>query len=87
MSPAQPRVKGRVMPKIRLTMDLPVDPTHQALEGQVYDAEENEDWSRGAVRWWIKSNANGDRIGVLNREAEFVSNEREVKGGEGDECG
>ena len=61
--------------RIKLTEDLPIEPKHQALAGNVYDAKETKKWRRGAVRWWIIG-ATGEKIGVLNHEAEVVKEQQ-----------
>jgi hypothetical protein len=58
--------------KIRLLTDLPVHPKHDARAGNVYDAEFVPESGRGKVRYWITA-ASGERVGVMNREAEVLT--------------
>ena len=60
--------------KIRLLCDLPIDPKHGALAGNVYDAEIVDEWKRGSVRYWI-TGAAGEPVGVLNHEADLIESE------------
>lgn len=61
--------------KIRLLEDLPIEKRHGCVKGLVLEAEEApiEDRGRGKPCYWIVSPKTGERIGVLNHEAEFVS--------------
>ena len=62
--------------KIKLLQDLPVHPKHGAFKGNVYNAEMVKHWQRGGVRYWIIG-AVGEPVGVMNHEADLVTDIRE----------
>ena len=62
--------------KIRLLVNLPIDPKFGMTKGTIWDAKVNRrHGGRDAVHWWVKHLSTGERIGVLYREAEVVQNQ------------
>ena len=57
--------------KIRLLIDLPVDKKHNMHKGRVLEAEQVDRHTRGGVHWWVSGE--GEKVGVLYREAEVVA--------------
>jgi len=62
------------MVKIRLLMDLAVEPTHGAVAGLVVDAEEVAEVGRDIPRWIFTGNLTGEAIAVMAWEAEEAGN-------------
>jgi hypothetical protein len=62
--------------KIRLHDDLPVGREHGATKGRIFEAEEvpTEERYRG-FHYWITGDT-GERVGVLNGEAEIVHDQQ-----------
>lgn len=58
--------------KIKLLVDLSVQPKHGMTKGRVLEAEENEHWKEKGryVRWWVQGK--DEKIGILVYEAEVV---------------
>ncbi len=57
--------------KIRLLIDLPVDPKLGMTEGKIIEAELGKYRERGGSFYW-HTNPDGTKIGILRREAEVV---------------
>jgi len=72
------------MTKIRLLERIPVEKKHGMYKGRIVPVETVANLpgpSRHRVFWWVVGDT-GERVGILGREAEEVSEE-----GEGDEDG
>lgn len=57
--------------KIRLLIDLPIAPKFGMKEGKIIEATLGENRKRGGV-WYWHTHSNGEKIGILEREAEIV---------------
>jgi len=57
--------------KIRLLIDLPMNRKYGMKEGAIIEATLGENRERGGV-WYWHTHANGEKIGILRREAEVV---------------
>lgn len=55
------------MTKIKLLVTLPLNPKHGAVAGRVFEAKPCLD----VEGWWVKGDT-GEKIGVLEREAEVI---------------